>query len=137
RRLGNELARLQPGARCLVAGIERSEGRFPDVSAGGDRGGAARQPRAGQFQVRHFREGSHAELVKKNVAILLWATDPGQPHLCGTPFFHAAAAGAMGAEVEMYFTSKSVRLLEKGVAERLYPGPARDRTIGEYMAHAL
>jgi predicted peroxiredoxin len=75
--------------------------------------------------------------VKRKVAILLWATDPGQPHLCGTPFFHAAAAGAMGAEVEMYFTSKSVRLLEKGVAERLYPGPARDRTAGEYMDHAL
>lgn len=75
--------------------------------------------------------------MKKRVAILLWATDPGLPHLCGTPFFHAAAAGAMDAEVEIYFTSKSVRLLEQGVAERLYPGPARDRTVGEYMAHAL
>jgi len=75
--------------------------------------------------------------LKRKVAILLWATDPSLPHLCGTPFFHAAAAGAMNTEVEMYFTSKSVRLLERGVAERLYPGPARDRTVAEYMAHAL
>ena len=75
--------------------------------------------------------------MKKRVPILLWATDPALPHLCGTPFFHAAAAGAMNAEVEIYFTSKSVRLLEKGVAERMYPGPARDRTVIEYMSHAL
>ncbi len=43
----------------------------------------------------------------------------------------------MGTEVEMYFTSRSVRLLEKGVADRLYPGPAGNRTVFEYMAHAL
>jgi predicted peroxiredoxin len=50
------------------------------------------------------------------VAILPWATDPAPPYLCGMPFFHAAAAGAMNAEIEAYFTSKSVRLLEQGVA---------------------
>jgi predicted peroxiredoxin len=75
--------------------------------------------------------------MRQRLAILLWATDAAQAHLCGTPFFHAAAAGAMDTEVEIYFTSKSVRLLERGIAERLYPGPARDRTVAEYMAHAL
>ena len=75
--------------------------------------------------------------MKKRLAILLWATDPAQPHLCGTPFFHAAAAGALDTEVEIYFTSRSVRLLVEGVSDGLYPGPARDYSVAQYMAHAL
>ena len=74
--------------------------------------------------------------MKKRLAILLWATDPAQPHLCGTPFFHAAAAAAMDAEVEVYFASRSVKLLRKGIAERIYPGPARERSVLQYMRHA-
>ena len=53
------------------------------------------------------------------LAIMLWATDPQEPHRCATPFFHAAAAAAMGAEVEVYFTGHSVRLLARGVADAL------------------
>src|SRR5262245_52689193 len=75
--------------------------------------------------------------MKRRLAILLWAADPSQPHLCGTPFFHASAAAAMDVEVEIYFTSRSVRLLEKGVAEKLFPGPQRERSVREYMEHAL
>ena len=57
--------------------------------------------------------------MKNRVAILLWAANPAQPHLCATPFFHAAVAAAMDAEVEIYFTNASVRLLGKGVAVAL------------------
>lgn len=63
-------------------------------------------------------EGASAKL-----AILVWAADPESPHLCATPFYMAAAAAAMDAEVEMYFTARSVRLLETGVAERLTAAP--------------
>jgi uncharacterized protein len=70
------------------------------------------------------------------LAILLWATAPDQPHLCATPFSHAAAAAAMDAEVEMYFTAKSVHLLEAGVADAVFPGPGRERSVYEYMRHA-
>lgn len=64
------------------------------------------------------------------LAILVWAADPGSPHLCATPFYFAAAAAVMDAEVEMYFTARSVLLLAPGVAESLFAGgtPARDGT---------
>lgn len=73
---------------------------------------------------------------KKRIALLLWAANPDQPHLCATPFFNAAAAAAMDAEVEIYFTSKSVQLLAKGVAEALPAGPRGRRTIYEFMQQA-
>jgi predicted peroxiredoxin len=74
--------------------------------------------------------------MKRRLAILLWATDPDLPHLCATPFFHASAAAAMDIEVEMFFTSKSIRLLEKGVADALYPGEGRERSVAHYMREA-
>jgi predicted peroxiredoxin len=74
--------------------------------------------------------------MRRRLAILLWAANPDQPDLCSTPFFHAAAAAAMDAEVEIYFTSKSVRLLVKGVAESLYSGPRRRETVYTFMQHA-
>lgn len=75
--------------------------------------------------------------MKRDLAILLWATEPDRPHLCGTPFFHAAAAAAMDARVEVFFTARSVRLLVKGVADEIYPGAGRERSVGEYMRHAV
>jgi predicted peroxiredoxin len=74
--------------------------------------------------------------MKKKLVILLWAANPDQPHLCATPFFNAAAAAAMDVEVEVYFTSKSVRLLAKGVAEKLPTGPTGRKTVYEFMRHA-
>jgi predicted peroxiredoxin len=70
------------------------------------------------------------------LAILLWATDPQEPHRCATPFFHAAAAAAMGAEVEVYFTGRSVRLLTRGVADALYAGADGGRSIYDFMRNA-
>lgn len=74
--------------------------------------------------------------MKNRVAILLWAANPAQPHLCATPFFHAAVAAAMDAEVEMYFTNASVRLLGKGVAAALPSGPRRRDTVYAFMQRA-
>jgi uncharacterized protein len=74
--------------------------------------------------------------MKTHVAILLWAADPDAPYRCATPFFHAAAAAAMDAEVEMYFTSASVKLLAKGVAESLYTGPRQRETVYAFMQRA-
>lgn len=75
-------------------------------------------------------------MMKKRVVIVLWAASPDQPQLCGAPFFHAAAAAAMDAEVELYFTSRSVQLLVKGVAESLHTGPRRRETVYTFMRHA-
>lgn len=74
--------------------------------------------------------------MKNRVAILLWAANPAQPHLCATPFFHAAVAAAMDAEVEIYFTNASVRLLGKGVAVALPSGPRRRDTVYAFMQRA-
>ena len=74
--------------------------------------------------------------MKTHVAILLWAADPDAPHRCATPFFHAAAAAAMDAEVEIYFTSASVKLLAKGVAESLYTGPLKRERVYAFMQRA-
>ena len=74
--------------------------------------------------------------MKQHLAILLWATDPDLPHLCGAPFFHAAAAAAMDAEVEIYFTSKSIRLLARGVADRIQAGSGEEHSVYEYMRQA-
>jgi predicted peroxiredoxin len=74
--------------------------------------------------------------MKKKLAVLLWAASPERPELCAAPFFHASAAAAMDVEVEMFFTSRSVRLLVKGVADRLYPADGRERSVGEYLREA-
>jgi predicted peroxiredoxin len=74
--------------------------------------------------------------MKEGLAILLWAANPDQPHLCATPFLSAAAAAAMDAQVEVYFTSISVRLLTKGVAESLYTGPQQRKPVYEFMRQA-
>ena len=52
------------------------------------------------------------------------------------PFFNAAAAAAMDIEVEIYFTSESVRLLAKGVADGLLSGPRRRRPVYAFMLDA-
>ncbi len=75
-------------------------------------------------------------MMKNHVAFLLWAADPEMPHLCATPFFLAAAAAAMDAEVEMYFTSRSVKLLERGVAASLFTGPRQRETVYTFMQRA-
>lgn len=74
--------------------------------------------------------------MKTQLAILLWATSPDAPHLCATPFFNAAVAAALDVEVEIYFTSGSVRLLAKGVAEHLDTGPRQRKTAYDFMRHA-
>lgn len=58
--------------------------------------------------------------MSERLAILVWAAEPERPHLCATPFYFAMAAAAMEAEVEMYFTARSVCLLADGVAETLF-----------------
>ncbi|THF62097.1 DsrE family protein [Pseudothauera rhizosphaerae] len=77
------------------------------------------------------------------LAILVWAADPAVPELCATPFYFAAAAAAMDAEVEMYFTARSVRLLARGVAETLYADGTRDevapggrRAVADFLQEA-
>lgn len=70
------------------------------------------------------------------IALLLWACDPDDPARLATPFFHASAAAAMEAQVEVYFTARSVLLLRPGVAESLHAGEDRRKSILAYMQEA-
>jgi len=74
--------------------------------------------------------------MRSHLAVLLWATSPDAPHLCATPFFHAAAAAAMDLEVEVHFSSRSVLLLKPGVARNLYAGVGREMSVYHHMQEA-
>jgi uncharacterized protein len=74
--------------------------------------------------------------MKQKLAILLWATDPDAPDRCATPFFHAAAAGAMDVEVEVYFTARSVLLLNPERATRIFAGQQDQTSIQDHMQQA-
>lgn len=70
------------------------------------------------------------------LAIMLLTIDPDHPHICGTPFFQAAAAAAMDVDVEIYFASQSVRLLIRGVAESIFPSDNRTKSVYGFMKDA-
>lgn len=70
------------------------------------------------------------------IAILLWASEPEAPHRLATPFFHAAAAAALDMPVEIYFTARSVRLLQPGVAQALHAAD-HDKSIYDAMREAV
>lgn len=67
------------------------------------------------------------------LAILLWAAEPQQPHRLATPFFLASAAAAMEQQVEIYFSARSVLLLQPGVADGLRAADGSPRSIGDYL----
>lgn len=71
------------------------------------------------------------------LAILLWASAPEAPERLATPFFHAAAAAAMDARVELYFSATSVHLLRPEVAARLRASPHTDKTIADNIHEAV
>jgi uncharacterized protein len=70
------------------------------------------------------------------LAILLWHASEADPAKCAAPFVYAAVAAAMDAEVEVHFSGASVRLLVPGVAEQLFPGRDRSRSLYRFMQDA-
>lgn len=80
---------------------------------------------------------SFVEHPAAGIAMLLWAAEPETPHRLATPFFHAAATAAMELPVEIYFTARSVRLLERGVADRLFASEGQPKNILDAMREAV
>ena len=74
--------------------------------------------------------------MANKLVFMLLSIEPESPHMCGTPFFQATAAAAMGFEVEIYFASRSVRLLVKDVADHIYPSDNRAKTVYGFMQDA-
>ena len=59
------------------------------------------------------------------------------PERCATPFFLAASAAAMDADVSIYFTMNGPQLLEKGVAERIGPKGEKGEKLKYFIDQAL
>ncbi|MGO9971530.1 MAG: DsrE/DsrF/DrsH-like family protein [Solirubrobacteraceae bacterium] len=60
-----------------------------------------------------------------------------EPKRCATPFFLAATAAAMDADVSIYFTMNGPTLLEKGVAERIGPKGEDGEKLRHFIDQAL
>jgi predicted peroxiredoxin len=59
------------------------------------------------------------------------------PKRCATPFFLAASAAAMDADVSIYFTMNGPQLLKKGVAEQIGPKGERGEKLKYFIDQAL
>lgn len=70
------------------------------------------------------------------IVIMMLNANPDIPATLGAPFFQATVAAAMELDVEMYFASRTASLLRRGVAEKLFPGRKREKSIYAFMQDA-
>ncbi len=59
------------------------------------------------------------------------------PERCATPFFLAASAAAMDADVSIYFTMNGPQLLKKGVADGIGPKGEKGEKLSYFIDQAL
>lgn len=67
--------------------------------------------------------------------VIVMTSGPSAASRCATPFYLGALLASMDAQVTMFFTMEGVRLLEKGVAERLVAMEGGKKII-EFMREA-
>ena len=80
-----------------------------------------------------------SERVATRLVIVLWSADPGREdgaRLAAAPFVYALAARALDIDVEMHFTSTTVRWLLPGVAGEAFTDRERTRTVAQYINEA-
>ena len=74
--------------------------------------------------------------MAEKIVIMLLNSNPDIPATLGAPFFQATVAAAMDLEVDIYFASRCASLLRKGVADQLYPGKERQKSVYSFMQDA-
>ena len=70
------------------------------------------------------------------LVIVLWSagpTVPDGPALAAAPFVYALAARALEVDVDMHFTSSTVRWLVPGVADAAHTDAERTKTVGDFI----
>lgn len=80
-----------------------------------------------------------SETVATRLVIVMWSAGPdrdGGARLAAAPFVYALAARALDIEVEIHFTSTTVRWLLPGVATAAFTDQARTRTLAQYINEA-
>ena len=70
------------------------------------------------------------------VVIMLLNASPEVPATLGAPFFQATVAAAMDLKVEIYFAARTASLLKKDIAENLFPGKEKKKSIYSFMQDA-
>ena len=75
--------------------------------------------------------------MSDKLAILICTASIERPELYSTPLVHALAAHALDAEVEIHLAGPAIRLLVEGLADTLYPTPAREKSIGEFLREVI
>ncbi len=73
----------------------------------------------------------------QRLILVLWACGPDRPggaQLAAAPFVYALAARALEIEVEMHFTSSTVRWLLQDVAEGAHTDVGRTKTVAQFIA---
>lgn len=58
------------------------------------------------------------------------------PERCATPFFLAASAAALDADVSIYFTMNGPQLLKKGVGDQIGPKGERGQKLSFFIEQA-
>jgi predicted peroxiredoxin len=75
-------------------------------------------------------------MAAQRIVIVLWSCGPdrpGGPVLAAAPFVYALTARALDLDVEMHFTSSTVRWLVEGVADVAHTDAAATHTVGQYL----
>ena len=70
------------------------------------------------------------------LVIVLWSAGPDAPNgaaLAAAPFVYALAARALEVDVDMHFTSSTVRWLLPGVADAAHTDAERTKTVGDFI----
>ena len=67
------------------------------------------------------------------LVIVLWASGPDRPALAAAPFVYALAARALEVEVDMHFTSSTVRWLLPGVADGAHTDAECTKTVSDFI----
>lgn len=64
--------------------------------------------------------------------LIVMTHGPDTPDMCGAPFLYAQDAAAQGCQVEMFFTTRGTRLLQRGAAETIFP-KAGGKSIQQFV----
>lgn len=70
------------------------------------------------------------------LVIVLWSAGPDAPNgaaLAAAPFVYALAARALEVDVDMHFTSSTVRWLLPGVADAAHTDTEGTKTVGDFI----
>ncbi|MCX7892432.1 MAG: DsrE family protein [Burkholderiales bacterium] len=79
-------------------------------------------------------EARYVDHEEKTVVIVM-TSGPSTPNRCATPFFLGALLASMDAQVTVFFTMEGVRLVKRGVPEKLV-AMAGGKPIIDFMRDA-